>query len=132
VNTLDAQIVRVTSSGQTSLVEAGVDGVRFSAVVLETAASAPYLREGHAIALLFKETELLLTRDGAAGTSAGNAFRCRVVSVTRGAVLSSAALDFGGRALASVLTTAALDALGVGAGDEITAFVSPFELSILA
>jgi molybdopterin-binding protein len=132
MNSLPARIVRVTSSANASLVEADVEEVRLSAVVLETPESASYLREGGAVTLLFKETELLLVRGPAARTSAGNAFACRVAAVARGTVLSSVALEHGGRALEAVMTTAALDALGFAPGDEVTASVSPFELSIMA
>ena len=46
-----------------SMVDIDVDGDVFSSIVLETPASAAYLKQGSSVTLLFKETEVSIGKN---------------------------------------------------------------------
>ena len=63
MNKLTGKIIEVESSLHMSMVDIDVDGDIFSAIILETGATASYLKPQQKVSLIFKETEVCIGKD---------------------------------------------------------------------
>jgi molybdate transport system regulatory protein len=130
VNQLHGRIMAIETDGHLSVVEVNVGRDTLTAMVLEAPANAPYLAEGNAIAVLFKETEVSLGKNLAGQLSLRNRLRGTVRHIRRGKILSEVALDYQGQTLTSIVTTRAVASLGLAEGDEVEALVKANEVSL--
>ncbi len=130
MNQLRGRIAAVETNGFVSLVDVAVGSDTFTAILLETPASAPYLAAGREVQVLFKETEVSLAKGLSGLLSLRNRIRARVQDIRRGEILSEVALDYHGHTLASIITTRAVARLALQAGDEVEALIKANEISL--
>lgn len=130
MNRLQGIIAGIESNTHLSLVEVDVGATRFTSILLETPDAAPYLAVGRIVTLLFKETEVSLAKDLSGMITLRNRFPVTVTAVHRGDIVSQVSLDFQGQALQSIVTTRAVDRLGIEAGDRLEALVKSNEMSL--
>jgi molybdate transport system regulatory protein len=131
MNRLRGHIVSIESSGHVSLVDIEVCGGIFSAILLETPESSRYLAAGNEVAVLFKETEVSLAKSLSGLISLRNRLPVRIKNIRRGDILSEVELDYAGQAIASIITTRAVDRLGLNAGDAVEALIKANEVSLM-
>jgi molybdate transport system regulatory protein len=73
MNKLSGNIVDIETSGNLSRVEVALsNGIKVSAVVIERPDTASYLKINNAIHVLFKETEVILSKDPEVAVSIAN------------------------------------------------------------
>ena len=113
-----------------SLVAVDVGGDIFGAIVLETPASAPYLKSGHEVSILFKETEVSLAKNLTGAISIRNRCQARVNKIQPHEILSSVVLDYKGKEIVSIIPTRSLNQLGLKAGEDIEWLVKTNEVSL--
>ena len=130
MNQLRGCISAVETNGFVSLVDVAVGGDMFTAILLETPFSAPYLAAGREVWVLFKEPEVSLAKDLSGQISLRNRVRARVRAVRHGAILSEVVLDYQGHAITSIITTRAVARLALQEGDEVEALVKANEVSL--
>ena len=130
MNKLHGRVIGIESSGQVSLIDVECCGETFSAIVLDVPESMPYMRTGADVALMFKETEVSLARNLSGQVSLRNRFPVKVIRIDQGTVLSAVALDFGGQALTSVITSRAVSKLALVAGETVEALVKANEVML--
>lgn len=131
MNRLDGTVTAIESNGFVSLVDVAAGQHAFTALLLESPASAPYLAVGRAVTVLFKETEVSLAKSLAGELSLRNRIPAKVVSVRRGDILSEVVLDGGaGVSLTSIVTTRAVGRLSLAPGDEVEALIKANEVSL--
>lgn len=130
MNRLSGKIVNVQTDGYVSLVDVTVGADTFSAILLETPATAPYLAAGREVQVLFKETEVSLARDLSGMISLRNRLKATVRQVRRGAILSEVELDCQGIPVRSVVTTRSIERLGVSEGDKLEALIKANEVTL--
>lgn len=131
MNRLKGTIRRIASSESMSLVEIDVEGHRFFSVVLERPDGRSYLREGNAVLLLFKDTEVALAKGPRGRISILNAAGGTVRAIETGTVLTRVALDFMGHAVASVVATRSAEELELSVGDAVLWLVKANEVSLM-
>ncbi len=131
MNQLRGRIAAVETNGFVSLVDVAVGNDTFTAILLETPVSAPYLTAGREVLVMFKESEVSLAKDLSGLLSLRNRIRTQVKGVRRGEILSEVVLDYRGQALTSVITTRAVARLALQTGDEVEALVKANEVSLL-
>jgi molybdate transport system regulatory protein len=131
MNRLKGTIRRIASSENLSLVEIDVEGHRFFSVVLERPDGRSYLREGNAVLLLFKDTEVALARGPRGPISILNAAEGTVRTIESGAVLTRVDLDFAGHAVVSVVATRSAEELDLSEGDAVLWLVKANEVSLM-
>lgn len=131
MNRLKGHITAIQSNGHLSLLDVAIGTDTFTAILLETPESSPFLRLGAGVDLLFKETEISLAKNLSGLISLRNRFPVRVTGITRGAIMSEVALDYAGHALSCVITTRAVDRLGLAIGDAAEALVKANEMSLM-
>lgn len=131
MNRLRGHIASVLSNGHLSLVDVAVGADTFTATLLETPETSPYLVPGTEVELLFKETEVSLAKNLTGLISLRNRFPAVVTAIARGEIMSEVALDYQGHPLSSVVTTRAVERLGLVVGDAVEALVKANEMSLM-
>jgi len=130
MNKLTGVITKVDCDDHLSIVEVDVHGQRMKSIVIETPESAPFLKTGSEIEVIFKETEVSIAKDFSGGISLQNKMGCRIKSIQQGKLLSRILLDFKGFEVISIITSAAVHQLELKADDQVTALVKTNEIMI--
>ena len=131
MNRLHGRIALIESNGFVSLVDVTVGADTFTATLLETPASAPYLVVGNAVHVLFKETEVSLAKNLSGQISLRNRIKGTVRHIRRGAILCEVELDYRGQAITSIITARAVLRLALAEGDEVEALVKANEVALM-
>jgi molybdopterin-binding protein len=114
-----------------SMVDVDVDGDVFCSIVLETPASAAYLKQGNRVALLFKETEVSIGKNLIGLISLRNRFKATVKRIEAASLLSKIILDYKGVDVVSIISTRSTQKLALIAGDQVEWLVKTNEVSLL-
>lgn len=130
MNKLKGIISQVVSDDHMSIVEMKVGDVTLKTIVIETPASAPFLKPGNEINILFKETEVSIATNYSGKISLQNKLNCKIKAINKGRLLSMISLDFKGTDISSVITSAAVEQLDLKIDDEVTALVKTNEIII--
>lgn len=130
MNELRGTVLDIASENHLSLVHLSVHGERITSVVLETLESAPHLREGNELKILFKETEVVIGKHPLAGISMQNRLPCRITALEHGKLLSRLTLAFHDAQIISIITSAAVNQLELQVGDAVIALVKTNEIMI--
>ena len=130
MNKLKGIILQVNSDEHMSIVEMLVNDITLKTIVIETPSSAPFLKTGNKINILFKETEVSIATDYSGKISLQNRMDCKIRALNKGRLLSTISLDFKGMDITSVITSAAVEQLNLKINDEVTALVKTNEIII--
>jgi molybdate transport system regulatory protein len=128
MNKLKGTVASIESSGDIRLIGVSVEEEIFSIVVIENKEN--HLDIGQIVFLLFKETEVAVAKDFQGKISLRNQFKGKVEAIERGKILSEISINFKGNIINSIITTRAVEDLGLNEGDLATAFVKTNELMI--
>ncbi len=132
MNRLRGSISKIESSDHLSLVDVKVGEDLFSSIVIETPATATYLREGREVEMLFKETEVSIGKEIQGGLSLRNRMVSVIRRIDRGSLLSRVVLDYRGHSIISVITTRSTLGLELHEGDSVVGLVKANEMSLMA
>ncbi|MBP1150782.1 TOBE domain-containing protein [Methylocaldum sp. 14B] len=130
MNRLPGIILAVASEGDISLVDVAVEENTLTAMLVETAETAPYLRAGNAVSVLFKETEVSLGKALSGRLSLRNRLQAEVVEMLKGELLAEVKLDCGGHRLVSIVTRRAAERLELAVGDRVEALIKANEVML--
>lgn len=131
MNKLKAAIVNIESADHISLVDLRANGDIFSCVIIETAETADYLKIGHEVYILFKETEVSIGKNLSGEISLRNRIHATVKQIDKGKVLCKIILDYKGIQIGSVITTRSANNLQLKVGDAVVGLVKANEVSIM-
>lgn len=92
MNTLNGEITTITTEQSISLVKVLAQGHLFHSLILDAPDTSPWLKEGAAIRVLFKETEVMIGFPPLQ-ISVRNQLPCRITAITRGAILCELTLS---------------------------------------
>lgn len=130
MNKLKGTITRIESSQHMSMVDIDAGGTTLTAIVLNTPADAPYLKQGGKVTACFKETEVSLAKGLSGQISLRNRAAATVSSVEKSALLSKVTLTFQGTTIVSVISTRSAEAMKLAAGDQVEWLVNTNEVSL--
>lgn len=130
MNTLRAEITSVKVHGNLSLVELQLEGTTLKSIVIETPATASYLKKGNTINVLFKETEVIIGKGKGQPISLRNILDCTITNIEKGVLLSKLSLKFKEHSIASIITTNAVEHLDLKKGEQITAMIKTNEIML--
>ena len=130
MNKLSGKIDSIRSSGNISIVKISVNGRILKSVVIETPATAPFLKKDETVNVIFKETEVSLAKNLSGKISLQNKLDCRVAYIENGELLSKVILDYDGEKLVSIITQAAVEDLELKPGDNVTALIKTNEVIV--
>lgn len=130
MNKLIGKIILIESSQHMSMVDIDVEGDVFSSIVLETPATAPYLKQGNSITLLFKETEVSIGKNLTGLISLRNRFKATIRRIEKSDILSKVFLSYKNKEMISIISTRSAQKLGLADGDEVEWLVKTNEVSL--
>ena len=104
MNSLLGNITKITTDGSLSLVQLKVGNTILTSIVIDTVETAHYLKIGHNIKILFKETEVILAKNISGIISLQNQMHCIVDYFEKGTLLCKIVLHFGTAKITSVIT----------------------------
>ena len=131
MNKLTGKIVLVESSPHMSMVDIDVEGDVFSSIVLETPDTAPYLKQGGGVSLLFKETEVSLGKNLSGLISLRNRFKATIKRIERSDILTKVFLSYKNKEVVSVISSRSAQKLSLAQGDQVEWLVKTNEVSLL-
>lgn len=129
MNVLRGEIIDIVTEHHLSLVNVKVGDVLLTSIVIDT---PPYVKKTNFIKLLFKETEVIIAREGTLAISVQNRIPCTVEKIKKGKLLCELALTSGPHRLSSVITARACDQLQLREGDRVLALIKTNEISLSA
>jgi len=130
MNNLKGKIEKISSHDELLLLELSVHNTNMKAIIIGKPNDYSYLRIGNEAAIIFKETEVILSKDKNLNISLQNNLTCTITSVNKGELLSQVNLDFNGNSLASIITSNSVDRLNLKTGDVISALIKTNEIII--
>lgn len=130
MNKLTGKVIRIDSDEALSLVDLEVSNETLSCVLLETPATASYLRLGQEVSLLFKETEVAIGKNLTGQISLRNRINSKIKSIQNGKILSKITLDFKGQDVVSIISSRSQEKLDLKIGDEVEWLVKANEISL--
>ena len=128
MNVLKGNIAEVRVNGELSIVRVDVKDHLLSCIVIDTPETADYLMPGAEVKVIFKETEVIIATGETKGISLRNKFRGKVVRIDSDILLSKLAIDTPVGEITSIITSNAVQELGVKVGTEVTAMIKTNEL----
>jgi len=131
MNSLKGHIKEVQVNGSLSLVTVELsDQILFKAIIIETPETASYLTVGHLVKVLFKETEVIIGKDLKHLISLQNQVKGVVKRIERGLLLSSIQINTPAGEISSLITTNAVDQLGLKEELTVCAMVKTNEIML--
>lgn len=130
MNVLSGTISSVSPSGELSLVKVNCADVFISAIVIDTTETAPYLKTGNTVKLLFKETEVIIGSGFEHYVSLQNRLNGTVSDIQEGELLSKVTIAAKPGPVTSIITTNAVKQLGISIGSEACAMIKTNEIML--
>ena len=128
MNSLRGEIEQIDVSGNLSLIGLKVGECHFKSIVLETPETVDYLRVGGEVDILFKETEVIIGIGDNLQISLRNKMISTIISVEKGKLLAKLVLDTNAGAVISIITSNAVENLGLKEGMQVMAMVKTNEI----
>jgi len=128
MNTLKGKISAIEVNGSLTLVTANVDGIALKSIVIETPETAPYLKVGNAIKVLFKETEVIIGIGNISNISLQNRIPGKIASIEKGSLISKLTIKTKVGEITAVISTSAVELLNMLQGMEVTAMIKTNEI----
>lgn len=130
MNTLKGIITKIETSESLSLVEIKVGPILLKSIVIETSATAPYLRNGNGIHVIFKETEVVIGKGINHQVSLQNKITGTILKIERGGLLSKLTIETSVGKIKSIITSNAVEQLQLRVEEEITAMIKTNEIML--
>ncbi len=133
MNSIPGTIAAIDTDGSLSLVDIDVaEGTTMTALIVETPECCPWLRTGHTVQVVFKETEVSIARNLSGLISLRNRFPATVSNIRCSGMLAEICLDFVGQQIISIITNRSAQRLQLKTGDQVEWLVKANEVSLTA
>jgi molybdate transport system regulatory protein len=130
MNILKGTIEKLTISGSLTLIGIKVKTIDMSAIVIDTPKTAPYLKIGNTITVVFKETEVIIGKGNTDEISLRNKFKGTIEILESKELLSKLTINTNVGKISSIITTNAVKQLKLELGTAVTAMVKTNEILI--
>ncbi len=131
MNKIYGKISNIESEDYISIVEINTEIGNFFSLIVETPKTADYLKKGKEINILFKETEVEILKNCFLEKNL-NTFEGKILNMKKGKVLSKLVIEKKDLKIVSILTTKAVEILGIKENEKIYFYVKPNEIVIEA
>lgn len=132
MNVVNGIISHIESHEGISLVKVKSNDVVFSSIVLDTPETSDYLKEENRVKIIFKETEVMISKDLNPNISIQNKLLCRIESIQKGVILSQINLIHNQQTIKSIITRNACEQLDLKENDTVLALIKTNEVSLSA
>lgn len=132
MNIINGIITNIESHEGMSLVKVRSYDVIFTAIVLDTPETSDYLKIENAVNVIFKETEVMISKDLTPNISVQNKLHCVIDSIQNGVILSQINLRYDQQIIKSIITRNACEQLDLKEKDTVLALIKTNEVSLSA
>ena len=122
MNVVNGIISHIESHEGISLVKIKFDDVIFSSIVLDIPETSDYLKIENRVKIIFKETEVMISKDLNPNISIQNKLLCHIESVQKGVILSQINLVHNQQTIKSIITRNACEQLDLKENDTVFNF----------
>ncbi|MBT0608119.1 TOBE domain-containing protein [Aequorivita echinoideorum] len=130
MNRIPAEITAINTAGNLSEVQLTSGEIKFTVLLVETPETAPYLKIGSRMTLLFKETEVILAENSAVNVSIQNRFHGTISEIKKSEILSEIILKTAVGTVKCLISTSQLATLPFYEGQEVAIFVKANEIML--
>ncbi|MEO1263323.1 MAG: TOBE domain-containing protein [Bacteroidota bacterium] len=130
MNILKGIVKSVEVNGSLSLVRTEIAEITLTAIVVDTPETAPYLKEGHLVKVIFKETEVIIGKGTQHQISLRNKLPGRIIKIETDNLLSKVVVETAVGKIASIITSNAVKNLPLQPGEEVTAMIKTNEMML--
>ena len=128
MNIFSGKIEAVNVNGELSIITIKVKNISFTAIVIDTPKTAPYLVVDHSIKVIFKETEVIIGIGSVDGISLRNKLFGKVIAIKSDNLLSKLVIRTDIGEIASIITSNSVKRLKIEIGTEVCAMIKTNEL----
>ena len=128
MNIFKGNIEAVNVNGELSIITIRVNSISFTAIVIDTPITAPYLKQGNPIKVIFKETEVIIGIGSVEGISLRNKLFGKVLSIESDNLLSKLIIQTEIGEITSIITSNSVKRLKIEIGTEVCAMIKTNEL----
>lgn len=131
MNVLSAIIKEIKTHHLMSLVTVKLmDDTIINTVLLETPETLTYLKRNNAVKILFKETEVILSKKKTEDSSLHNILTGTIKKVNRGELLARVEMELSIGTINAIITEQSFDRLNMKVGDAIFAGINATEIML--
>lgn len=131
MNSFEGHIVSIEESEKMSLVTVSIKGdQKIKAIILETSATASYLKLNNPIQILFKETEVVIGTAEPHQISLQNRIPGTVSHIEKAGLLSKLIVKSKIGEIGSIISTRAIQDLGIQEGSNVVAMIKLNEVML--
>lgn len=130
MNILNGNISEIQSHEGISLVKVKSNNALFSSIVLDNPETASYLKIDNTVKIIFKETEVIISKGINPNISIQNQLICQIQNIKKGILLTEISLIFGESIIKSIITTNACEKLDLEENDSVLALIKTNEVSL--
>lgn len=130
MNSIKGIITDVKVEGSLSLVSIDTKAGKLSSIIIDTPENLHYLKPGHEINAIFKETEVVLATGINLSISLQNRLEGVVSTLKRGKLLSKVVIDSPAGPITSIITSNAVSQLRIEVGSKVTAMIKTNEIML--
>ncbi len=130
MNVFEGTVFSIRTSGKMSQVVVKSGDITFTTIVIDTPESCDYLVEGKPIQVIFKETEVIISKDLNPAISLRNRVKGTIDSIERGELLSKIEIRCSAGVISSYITSNAVEELNLDVGDLVLAMIKSNEIML--
>lgn len=130
MNILEGIITRIETSGSLSIVKVEVGDISLKTILIETSNTAPYLKKGNNVNVIFKETEVAVGKGVIHNNSMQNRIPGSILEIERGELLSKLTIGATLGKIKAIITSSAVEELQLMIGEKVTAMIKTNEIML--
>ncbi|WP_291866821.1 TOBE domain-containing protein [Maribacter sp.] len=131
MNSFKGNISHINTKGNLSIITIQInDKIKLKSIVVETPKTASFLHINNEIAVLFKETEVIISIDQNSKSSVQNSILGTIKSIEKGALLSKVNLATSAGDLTTIISTDAITDLNLKIDLKVTALIKLNEIML--
>ena len=130
MNSVTGEITSIKVSGNISLVTIKANNIFFKTMVIETPATAAWLKLGNKINVIFKETEVVIGKGLEHLVSLQNKLPGKIIDMQNGELMSKITVDTAVGNIVAVISRDAVGQLNLRVGETVSAMVKTNEIMI--
>ncbi len=130
MNCLDGQIINLISDKNMTIIEMNVSGSSLKTIIIETPATASFLKISNHLNVMFKETEVNIAKEFSGKISLQNILNCSVASINKGILLSQINLNFHSNDISAIITTSDAEYLELKVNDTVSALIKATDIMV--
>ena len=129
MNSFPGQIAEINTNGAMSIVGVRMNGgEKLMSVVIDTPESAPYLKMGNKVNVLFKELEVAVSTQTELDISIENRIAGKIANMEMGVLLSRLTLETKLGEVIAIISTMSVGQMGLGKGMKVMMMIKLNEI----